>query len=396
MSEWATGMDYLPLSVPNIGGNEGRYALECLSTGWVSGAGEYVARFESAVRELTGTRHAVACSSGTAALHVALLALGVGPGDAVIVPTVTFIASANAVRYCGAEPVLVGCDRHLGLDPDLLEAYLQRIWSSSGDQLIDDETGLKVKAIMPVHVFGDPCALERLLEIAERFGLPIVEDATESLGSYYTEGALAGRFTGTIGRVGTLSFNANKIITTGGGGMLVTDDDVIAQQARYLFHQAKDDAKRYIHGAVGFNYALGNVAAAIGVGQMERLARYIETKRRNRARYAEGLAGIPGLTFMNPPEGTHPNGWFYSLIVEPAEFGMDREEMMTRLDSDGIQTRPLWLPIHMQRPYAGCRVVGPERAVWYWERILNLPCSSNLSTDDVDRVIGSIRLLAGS
>ncbi len=385
---------FLPLSVPNVGGNEGRYVEDCLSSGWLSAAGEYVGRFEAAVCELTGARHAVACASGTAALHVALLTAGVGPGDSVIVPTVTFIASANAVRYCGAEPVLIGCDDRLGLDPDALEDYLERAWDASSRRVVDTATGRLVKAMMPVHVFGDPCDMERLLAIARRHELAVVEDATESIGSTYTVGSLAGRATGTLGLSGALSFNGNKIITTGGGGMLVTDDDDVAWRARYLFHQAKDDPVRYVHGAVGFNYAMSNVTAAIGVAQMEQLQGFIETKRRNRARYSEGLAGVPGLTFVGPPGGTDPNCWFYSVLVEPAEFGMDRESLMTRLAEAGIQTRPLWLPIHMQPPYAGCTVVGPERAVWYWERVLNLPCSSSLRPDDVDRVVGAIRSLA--
>lgn len=396
MSDPASSSDYLPLSVPNIRGNESRYVQDCLSSGWVSGAGPYVGRFEDAVRELTGGRHAVACASGTAALHVALLAKGVGPGDAVIVPTVTFIASANAVRYCGAEPVLVGCDDRLGLDADLVERYLENSSRTDDGQPVDSVTGLRIKAIMPVHVFGDPCDLEPLLDLAQRYDLAVIEDATESLGSSYTDGALAGRFTGTLGHVGAFSFNANKIITTGGGGILVTDDDTVAQRARYLFHQAKDDATRYVHGAVGFNYAMSSVTAAVGVGQIEQLQVFIETKRRNRMRYSEGLSGIAGLSLIGPPEGTSPNCWFHSLVVEPTEFGMSREELMVRLEAEGIQTRPLWMPIHLQKPYAGCRVVGPERAVWYWERVLNLPCSSNLEAEDVDRVIEAIRSMTRS
>lgn len=390
MSDASPGR-FLPLSVPYLSGNERKYADDCLDTGWLSGAGAYVGRFEAAVCEFTGARYAVACASGTAALHVALLIAGVGAGDAVIVPTATFIASANAVRYCGADPVLMGCDEHLGLDPDLLEQYLASSWRADAGAVVDAASGRTVKAIMPVHVFGDPCDMERILALGEKYGVPVIEDATESLGSRYTTGALAGRATGPLGFAGAFSFNGNKIITTGGGGMLVTDDEAVADRARYLCYQAKDDALRYIHGAVGFNYAMSNVAAAIGLGQMERLPDYIETKRANRARYAVGLADVPGLGFIEAPEGTDPNCWFYSLLVEPAEFGIDREELMGRLSEMSIQTRPLWLPVHMQAPYSGCTVVGPERAVWYWERILNLPCSTDLTTDEVDRVVEAVR-----
>jgi perosamine synthetase len=382
---------FLPLSVPVVTGNERAYVDDCLETGWLSGAGAYVGKFEAAVCELTGARYAVACSSGTAALHVALLIAGVGSDDAVIVPTATFIASANAVRYCGADPVLMGCDDRLGLDPVLLEAYLAANRDPATGAVIDAASGRPVKAIMPVHVFGDPCDMERILALGEEYSIPVIEDATESLGTRFTEGPLAGRATGPLGFAGALSFNGNKIITTGGGGMLVTDDEAVATRARYLCFQAKDDALRYVHGAVGFNYAMSNVAAAIGLGQIEQLAAKIDAKRANRARYAAGFAGAPGLRFLEAPTGTDPNCWFYTLLVEPEEFGMDREELMERLSKAGIQTRPLWLPVHMQMPYAGCTVVGPERAVWYWERILNLPCSSDLTTEDVDRVVDTVR-----
>ncbi|HET6351102.1 MAG TPA: LegC family aminotransferase [Coriobacteriia bacterium] len=384
--------EFLPLSVPVVRGNEWAYTEDCLNTGWLSGAGAYVTRFEDAVRALTGARFAVATTTGTAALHVALSIAGVGAGDAVIVPTATFIASANAVHYTGAQPILVGCDEHLGLDADALEAYLDSI--DTGGELVDDVTGLRVKAIMPVHIFGDPCDMVRVLEIAERFGLAVIEDATESLGSYYTQGPLAGRYTGTLGMAGAFSFNGNKLITTGGGGMIVTDDEEFAKRARYLVGQAKDDPVRYVHGTVGFNYALTNVSAAIGVAQMEQIESFIETKRRNRARYTEGLADVPGITVMQAPEGTFSNSWFFTLLVDADEFGMDREALMQALSEAKIQSRPLWLPVHMNAPYAGCRVVSPERAVWFWERILNVPCSSDLTEADVDRVVSTIRSLA--
>lgn len=383
---------FLPLSVPYLSGNERTYVDDCLESGWLSGAGAYVGRFEEAVCQVAGARHAVACASGTAALHIALLLAGVGPGDAVVVPTVTFIATANAVRYCGADPVLIGCDDRLGMDPALLGQYLSDNCCSDG-AIVDAASGRAVKAIMPVHVFGDPCDLEPILALGERYGLPVIEDATESLGSRYSAGTLAGRATGALGFAGAFSFNGNKIITTGGGGMFVTNDEALAARARYLCYQAKDDPLRYIHGAVGYNYALSNVSAAIGLGQMERLEAYIETKRANRQRYAMGLRDVPGLRFLEAPDGTEPNCWFYSVLVEPGEFGMDREELMAKLSEAQIQTRPLWLPIHLQPPYASCTVVGPERAVWYWERLLNLPCTADLTAGDVDRVIETIRSL---
>ncbi len=380
----------IPLSVPVLAGNEQEYVRQCIDSGWVSSAGAFITRFEDAVCELTGAAHAVACSSGTAALHVSLDMLGVRPGDAVIIPTVTFIATANAVRYCGAEPVLLGCDEYLNLDVAALEAYLgAHLDPATG--VVADPAGRTVRAIVPVHVYGTPCDMAAIAKIGARFGVPVVEDATESLGSTYASGPLAGRHTGTIGTLGAFSFNGNKIITTGGGGMIVTDDDGLAERARYLTTQAKDDPLRYVHGAVGYNYRLTNVPAAIGVAQMEQLAGFIERKRENWTRYVEGLRDVRGLSFVDAPEWSAPNRWFYGLVVEPAGYGLDREQLMARLADAGVQSRPLWLPIHLQEPYRDCEVVGVERAVWYWERVLSLPCSSDLSPDDVDYVIETIR-----
>lgn len=386
----------IPLSVPVLAGNEWAYVKDALDSGWVSASGKYVTQLEEAVRELTGAAYAVACTSGTAALHVALEMAGVGAGDAVLVPTITFIASANAVRYCGAEPILLDCDEYLNVDVEALDAYMARCWDDASGQLRDSATGRRIQALMPVHVYGNLCDMERIMEISDRYHLAVIEDATESLGSTYTSGRFSGRHAGTIGTTGALSFNGNKIITTGGGGMILTDDSALAERARYLTTQAKDDAVRFVHGAVGYNYRLSNVLAAIGVAQLEELPGFIKVKRDNWRRYREGLADIPGLTWGDAPPGTDSNRWFYSLVVEPTVFGMDRAELMQRLAQAGIETRPLWLPIHMQPPYSECQIVGAERAVWYWERVLSLPCSSDLSAEDVDYVTGTIRALSRS
>jgi len=386
----------IPLSVPVLAGNEWDYVRECLDSGWISASGEYVTRFEDAVRAFTGAPHAVACSSGTAALHVALELAGVNAGHAVIVPTMTFIASANSVRYRGGEPILLDCDAYLNIDADRLEQYLAEFWQPALRRVVDAATGREVRAIMPVHVYGNLCNMERLMDLAERYGLAVVEDATESLGSTFTAGRYAGRHAGTLGTLAALSFNGNKIVTTGGGGMILTGDAQLAARARYLTTQAKDDSLRYVHGAVGYNYRISNVLAAIGVAQMEQLPAFIRVKRRNWKRYADGLEAIPGLSLMDAPEGTDPNRWFYALVIDEDQFGMDRDALMEQLAESGVEARPLWLPIHLQPPYRGCRVVGGERAVWYCQRVLSLPCSSDLRPADVDRVLRMLQLLARS
>jgi perosamine synthetase len=366
---------------------------ECLDTRWVSG-GRFIELFEQRARQLTGASEAVACSSGTAALHVALSLLGVGPGDEVLVPSLTFIAAVNVVRYVGAEPVFLGCDDFMNLDPSILAEFLSRECDATDDGPRNKATGRIVRAVIPVHVFGNPCDMESIDEIAREHRVTVVEDACESFGSRWTSGALAGRHTGTIGSFGAFSFNGNKVVTAGGGGMLVTADARSAEKARYLIDQAKDDGVRYVHGTIGYNYRLGNVQAAIGTAQLEELPGFIAARKRNHARFATALDGVPGLRFLGVPAGTAPNYWFYSALVEPAAYGMDREALMLVLDRAGIQTRPLWYPNHRQAPFRGCQAYRVDRAEWFWERVLNLPCSSDLSASDVEAVAEAITAAA--
>ncbi len=380
----------IPLSVPVIAGNEWAYTKECLDGGWVS-AGPMLERFEAAVADLAGSTHAIACVNGTAGLHIALLLAGVKPGDAVIVPTLTFAATVNAVRYCGAGPVFLGCDEWMNLDPDALASFLAEECVAGADGCVVRATGARVGAILPVHVFGNPCRLDAILATSEAHGVPVIEDAAESVGSRWTAGPLAGRHTGSGGLLGVFSFNGNKIVTCGGGGAIVTDDDALAARARYLINQAKDDHVRYVHSEVGYNYRQTALGAAVGLAQLEELSRFIAAKRANHARYAEQLVDIPGLTLLGVPDGVEANHWFYSLLVEPTEAGADREAIMAALATEGIQSRPLWYPNHLQAAYAGSVAYRTERAMWFWERVLNLPCSSNLTAEQVDRVCAVIR-----
>lgn len=387
--------DFLPLSEPNICGNEWKYVKECLDTGWVSSAGGYVKTFEKKLAAITGAKHAVAVMNGTSGLQIALRLCGVGRGDQVLVPALTFIAPVNAVHYLGAEPVFMDCDNFMNLDPEKLGEFLKTSCHKTRKGLVNRKSGHIVKAIMPVHIFGNPCDMPAIMRLARKYGLKVIEDATESLGSFYTAGAYSGRHTGTIGDFGVYSFNGNKIVTTGTGGMLVTPDERMALRAKYLTTQAKDDAVRYVHNEVGYNFRLTNLQAALGVAQLEQLAGFIKRKKSNYKLYREMLAGIEGIQLMGVPAGTSPNYWFYSLLIEKKTFGLDREGLMAALGKVGIQTRPLWHLNHLQKPYRGSQAYRISRASWFVKRVLNLPCSSGLTKDQVARVAEAIKASRG-
>jgi len=381
----------IPLSVPVIKGNEWQYVKDCLDTGWVSSAGKYVNLFEERMAAYIGSKYAIACINGTAALHISLLLAGVGSGDEVIVPTVTFIAPINAVKYVGAEPVFMDCDAYLNMDPEKVAEFIKRECVYRRGELINKKSKRRVKALIPVHVFGNPVNLEPLVGLAKKYKLAIIEDATESLGSYYTAGRLAGKRTGAVGVLGCFSFNGNKIITTGGGGMIVTNDGKLAAKARYLTTQAKDDEVKYVHHEVGYNYRLSNIPAALGVAQLEKIVEYIKTKRANYDRYRQSLKGVNGLVLIQEPDYGSSNYWFYSLLVEKRSYGRSNLELMGSLAAGNVQARPLWRPNHLQRPYRKNQAYRIENAVRYYGQLLNLPCSVDLGKEDIKRVVKVIR-----
>jgi perosamine synthetase len=378
---------FIPLSVPVIEGNEWKYVEECLTSGWVSSVGSYVTRFEETLAGLAGVPYAVATVNGTAALHIALLVAGVEPDDEVLVSNLTFIAPVNAVRYANAWPVLVDAEpRHWQMDVDLIRDFLKNDCELRGDALVNRRSGRRVRAILPVHMLGHPVDMDPLLELGKRFGLAVVEDATESLGSTYR-----GRPTGSLGTVGCYSFNGNKIVTTGGGGVVVTADLRIAERARYLTTQAKDDSLEYIHGAVGYNYRLTNVLAAIGLAQMELLERYVAARRRIAERYDEAFSQLPGLASQPSAEGVFSNRWLYTVLVDEDSFGMDSRALLAELAEEGIQSRPLWHPIHLNKPFRETQVLGGEVSIKLNQLALSLPCSANLTEAQQERVIAAVR-----
>jgi len=377
----------IPLSVPELRGNEWKYVQECLDTGWVSSAGSFVTRFETELAAYTGARFAVACVNGTAALHVALQILGVEPGDEVIVPTLTFIATVNAVRYLGAVPVFMDCDPFYNLDPDKTAAFLREETELRDGACVNRSTGRRVAAVVAVHVFGNAADLDALVGLCRERKLAVLEDATESLGTRYRDG----RHTGTLGDIGCFSFNGNKIITTGGGGMIVTASAEHAARARYLTTQAKDDEVRYLHHEVGYNYRLTNVQAAIGVAQLELLPEFLDAKRRHRARYAAGLAGIAGLALAAMPPYADNNHWLHALQIDAARYGRDRDTLLAQLQAHGIQTRPVWHLNHLQKPYQRCQAYRIETAPRLLETTLTIPSSVGLRDQDIDFVVSRLR-----
>jgi len=377
----------IPLCVPEIKGNEWLYVRECLDTNWVSSAGPFVDRFENMLARRTGAKHAVATVNGTSALHVALLAAGIEPNDEVLVSTLTFIAPANAIRYAGAWPVLVDADPETWqMDVARIRNFVEQDCNWREGRLINVRTNRQVRAILPVHILGHPVDMDGLLAIARKYNLLVIEDATESLGATYR-----GAPVGCLGDIGCFSFNGNKIITTGGGGMAVTGHQPWAARMRHLTTQAKDHPVEYMHSEVGFNYRLTNIQAAIGCAQMEKLDEYVAAKRSIARHYESELAGVPGISPMPEAKWAFSTYWLYTLLVDPEIYGMDSRALLEALARIGVQTRPLWQPLHLGKAHGASRALGGATAENLNRKALSLPSSVGLSTESVDRICQLIR-----
>ena len=381
---------FIPLSVPNFGPREAELAGEAITSGWVSTSGGKVTEFEQALADYVHMPRAVACNAGSSALHLAAMAAGITRGDEVIVPTLTFIAAVNPLtRYMGAEPIFIGCDDSLCIDPDAVEKFCAEHCEMRGGKLYNKATGAHVKALEVVHVFGNLGNMERLTEIAEKYHLILIEDATEALGTRFTAGKFAGKFAGTVGDIGCYSFNGNKIITTGAGGAVVSNHPDWAEHAKHLSTQAKTDLLQFLHDEVGYNYRMTNVQACLGIAQLERLEGFIAHKKALYDHYVEKLDGVKGLRILPFREDcTRSNHWFFSLYVK--DFALDRDEIIEKLQAQGIQTRPVWALIHEQADYPRNEAYGLDKALDYRKYIVNLPCSTNLSMEDCDRVIEAV------
>jgi len=382
---------FIPLSVPNFAGNERKYADEAVDAGWVSTGGAFITRMEGQLATFLHAENVACCQSGTAALHLALVDAGVGPDDIVLVPPLTFIAAVNPVRYQHAQPIFIDCDASFCMDPGKLRRFCAEECELVDGRLVDKTTKKHVKAVVVVHVFGNLADMETILAIAEEYHLTVIEDATEALGSHYTEGRFAGRYAGTLGDYGAYSFNGNKIITTGGGGAVTARDPQRVSHMRYLSTQAKDDPHYYIHHEIGYNYRMTNLQAAIGVAQMEELPTFLMRKKENYERYAALFADCEDATLLPYRAGTESNRWFYALAIDRTRVHATMREIITALEQRGVGTRAIWGLINEQRPYEGERTYHLEKAPYYAARILNIPCSTSLTAEDVECAATTIR-----
>jgi pyridoxal phosphate-dependent aminotransferase EpsN len=365
------------LSSPHMGGAEQELVADAFATNWIAPLGPHVDAFEREFADIVGSPHAAALSSGTAAIHLALILAGVGRGDEVVVSSLTFSASVNPILYVGATPVFIDCDRaSWNMDPALLAQALRN----------RARAGRLPKAVVVVHLYGQSADLDPIVETCREHGVTLIEDAAEALGASYR-----GRSPGTLGQTGIFSFNGNKVITTSGGGMLVSDDAALIAKARKLATQARDPAPHYEHSEIGYNYRLSNVLAAIGRGQLRVLADRVAARRRNFDFYARELGGLPGVELMpEAPWGTHSR-WLTCLTIDPAAFGADREALRLAFEEENIEARPVWKPMHLQPIFASHDSVGGEVAADLFERGLCLPSGSNLETRDLERVCDVVR-----
>lgn len=382
---------FIPLSIPNFEGNERKYVDDAVDQGWVSTGGAYITKLEHALAEFLHVENVAACQSGTSALHLSLVEAGVKPGDVVIVPPLTFIAAVNPVKYQFATPVFMDCDDSFCMDPVKLRSFCEEQCEWDGKVL--KHNGAAVKALVVVHVFGNMADMESIMDTAEKYNLKVIEDATEALGTKYTEGRYAGRYAGTIGHFGAYSFNGNKIITTGGGGAVTAHDPKAVDHIRFLSTQAKTDPHYYIHDEIGYNYRMTNLQAALGVAQMEMLPEFIRRKQQNYELYRELFAGFAYGKLMPFRDGTNSNKWFYSINIDRDHITVSMREIITALHDKGIETRAIWGLINEQKPYEGEETYQLEKAPYYASRILNIPSSTQITKEEIRYVAEQVKQL---
>ena len=376
----------IPLSVPKIEGNESKYVLDCLNTGWISSAGSYVNQFENMVAKYAGAKYGVACMNGTVGLHIAQVLLGITKDDHVIAPNITFIATLNAIKYIGAQPILIDVDiNNWQMDLGLLEQYLEQNTefktTKSGTYCFDTTTNKRVRAIMPVHVLGNIGNMDRLLSISKKYHLDIIEDSTEALGATFKN-----KHAGTFGKIGVFSFNGNKIISTGGGGVIVTDDQAIAKKARHLTTQAKISAMDYIHDEIGYNYRLVNVLAAIGVAQMETFNATLQSKASMDRFYRKHLNNVGDIKFQQIPEGTHPNGWLFTFRTSKMR------QLLAYLNSNGVQARPFWMPMNELEMFKkDIYITNANVSATVYDTSISIPSSTGITNKQLQTVVETIK-----
>lgn len=380
---------FIPLSVPNLKGNELKYVSNAINSEWVSTGGPYVIEFEEKISKYVSSIGAVSCQNGTAGIHIALKVCGVIKNDEVIVPTLTFIAAVNPVKYVDAYPVFMDCDESLIINPKKIRKFCEEECTFLSGELKNKKTKRIVKCILVVHVFGNMANMEEIMEIASMYNLKVIEDATEALGTYYINGKYKNKYAGTIGDIGIYSFNGNKIITTGGGGMIVSNNNELLKHAKHLTTQAKTSEVYFTHDEIGYNYRMTNLQAAMGIAQLEQLEKFIEIKKSNYDVYKKEINNISGLKILDFNIDIRPNYWFYSLYINE-KYILNRDTVIEYLMKNNIQTRPIWGLISNQIPYKEEYKYEIINAEEYLKHVINLPCSSNLSKDDVYYIINCL------
>ncbi|MFT6778864.1 MAG: perosamine synthetase [Paraglaciecola sp.] len=369
------GPNPVGLHEPSFAGNEWKYVKECLDSTFVSSVGKFVDQFENELIKYTGAKYAIAVVNGTAALHISLKLAGVVQGDEVLIPALTFVATANAVEYCGASPHFVDSDMTtLGLDPHAIRNYLQSITDIRNKQCINRKTGQVIRAIVPMHTFGHPVDMEAIISLAKDYHLAIVEDAAESLGSY-----INGQHTGTFGQLGVLSFNGNKTITTGGGGAIITNDEQLAKRAKHLTTTAKLPHRwEYLHDDVGYNYRMPNINAALGCAQLEQLPGFLHVKRSLFDRYKMAFTGMENVNLVEEPHGCQSNYWLQTLILNES-VASERDNILADTNDAGIMTRPVWKLLNQLPPYQHCQQMELSVAKSLERRLINIPSGVQFS-----------------
>lgn len=377
---------FIALSLPNMAGNEWKYVKDCLDTGWISSVGSYVTKFEQMVADFAGAKYGIAAVNGTAALHISLLLSGVKQHDYVILPNLTFVASANSIKYLGAEPLLIDADPLLWqMDLDLLEDFLSTQTEIKGKELFYKKDGRRIGAIMPVHILGNMGDMDRFTKIVSQYPLPVVEDATEALGTTYK-----GKSAGTFSPLAAFSFNGNKIISTGGGGVIVTDDEVLAKHAKHLTTTAKASADEYYHDEVGYNYRLVNVLAAIGVAQMELLPSFIERKKQVVAFYKKELSGVADIRFQQELAEVNTNGWLFTIQTDK------QKALLDHLNANKILSRRFWMPMNKLPMYKDCVYIHrQDQSDYIYNTCLSIPSSTNITDEELAIVTREIRAAIG-
>ena len=364
--------EFIPLHAPVFIGNEKKYLEECIDTTFVSSVGAFVDRFENKVAEYTGAKKAVVCVSGTNALHMAMLLVGVEREDEVLTQALTFIATCNAISYLGAYPVFIDVDRStLGLSPDALKEWLSNHAEIRQGYCYNKDSGRRIKACVPMHTFGHPARIEELVTICNEYHIELVEDAAESIGSFYKD-----KHTGIFGKIGAISFNGNKTITTGGGGMLLFQDEELAQLAKHITTQAKLPHRwDFVHDRIGYNYRMPNLNAALGCAQLENLENYVGNKRATAETYKDFFASIPDMTFFSEPENTRSNYWLNVLILKDKDA---QQQFLQYTNDQGVMTRPVWCLMNRLEMFKDCQTDGLKNTRWLADRIVNIPSSVRL------------------